>query len=185
LHPVDGYRNAECVRTARGRHGNKLETQLVHVGAAIAHRRGQPACDRNGGQDDERGDNGAPPDAAEASLQRRHLAKPRGIVILFGVRRLVVIQTDPRPDTSDAPTAIITHIARTTIDIDAAVLRRLKERKRREGKTLGQLVSELLAGALRETATPTPRELDWTSRSMGARVDLEDKEAVRRALEGR
>jgi hypothetical protein len=76
-------------------------------------------------------------------------------------------------------------MARTTIDIDAVVLRRLKERKRREGKTLGQLVSELLAGALRETATPTPRELDWTSRSMGARVDLEDKEAVRRALEGR
>jgi hypothetical protein len=86
---------------------------------------------------------------------------------------------------SDAQTAIITHITRTTIDIDAAVLRRLKERKRREGKTLGQLVSELLAGALRETATPTPRELDWTSRSMAARVDLEDKEAVRRALEGR
>ncbi len=76
-------------------------------------------------------------------------------------------------------------MARTTIDIDAAVLRRLKERKRREGKTLGQLVSELLAGALRETDAPTPRELNWTSRPMGARVDLEDKEAVRRALEGR
>jgi hypothetical protein len=75
-------------------------------------------------------------------------------------------------------------MARTTIDIDAAVLRRLKERKRREGKTLGQLVSELLAGALRETDA-TPRELDWTARPMGARVDLEDKEAVRRALEGR
>ncbi|MGH3032587.1 MAG: antitoxin [Gaiellaceae bacterium] len=76
-------------------------------------------------------------------------------------------------------------MARTTIDIDAAVLRRLKERKGREGKTLGQLVSELLAGALRETDAPAPRELGWTSRPMGARVDLEDKEAVRRALEGR
>jgi hypothetical protein len=74
-------------------------------------------------------------------------------------------------------------MTRTTIDIDAGVLRRLKERKRREGKTLGQLVSELLLGALREEE-PTPRELDWRSRPMGARVDLEDKEAVRRALEG-
>jgi macrodomain Ter protein organizer (MatP/YcbG family) len=76
-------------------------------------------------------------------------------------------------------------MTRTTIDIDAAVLRRLKERKRREGKTLGQLVSELLASALRETDAPGSRELDWTSRPMGARVDLEDKEAVRRALDGR
>jgi hypothetical protein len=76
-------------------------------------------------------------------------------------------------------------MARTTIDIDATVLRRLKERKRREGKTLGQLVSELLAGALRETDPAAPRRLDWTSRPMGARVALEDKEAVRRALEGR
>lgn len=76
-------------------------------------------------------------------------------------------------------------MSRTTIDIDSAVLRRLKERKRREGKTLGQLVSELLAGALRETDAPAARELNWTSRPMEARVDLEDKEAVRRALEGR
>jgi hypothetical protein len=73
---------------------------------------------------------------------------------------------------------------RTTIDIDAAVLRRLKERKRREGKTLGRLVSELLAGALREAEAPAARELDWRSRPMGARIDLADKEAVRRALEG-
>jgi hypothetical protein len=73
---------------------------------------------------------------------------------------------------------------RTTIDIDAGVLRRLNERKRREGTTLGQLVSELLARALHEEGEPAPRELDWTSRPMGARVDLEDKEAVRRVLEG-
>ena len=76
-------------------------------------------------------------------------------------------------------------MTRTTIDIDAAVLRRLKARKRREGKTLGQLVSELLAGALRGEDSPVSRELEWTSRRMGARVDLEDKEAVHRALEGR
>jgi hypothetical protein len=76
-------------------------------------------------------------------------------------------------------------LPRTTIDIDASVLRQLKERKRREGKTLGELVSELLASALRDTDPPSRPDLDWTSRSMGARVDLEDKETVRRALEGR
>jgi hypothetical protein len=78
-------------------------------------------------------------------------------------------------------------MTRTTIDIDAAVLRRLKERKRREGKTLGGLVSELLANALREPHAPErrTRQLSWTSRPMRARVDLEDKEALQRALEDR
>jgi hypothetical protein len=80
---------------------------------------------------------------------------------------------------------IIRHMTRTTIDIDAAVLRRLKARKQREGKTMGQLVSELLAAALRQTDAGPPRDFTWTTRPMGARVDLEDKEALQRALEGR
>jgi len=76
-------------------------------------------------------------------------------------------------------------MTRTTIDIDAVVLRQLNERKRREQKTLGRLVSELLARALREEeAASRPRPLEWVSRPLQARVDLEDKEAVRRALEG-
>jgi hypothetical protein len=84
---------------------------------------------------------------------------------------------------SDAALDSITRMPRTTIDIDATVLRRLKERGRREGKTVGRLVSELLAAALRSDASTEPRVLDWTSRPMGARVDLEDKEALRRAME--
>ena len=71
---------------------------------------------------------------------------------------------------------------RTTIDIDATVLRELKRRQRAEGRTLGQLASELLASAL-ATAEPTVRStFHWTTEAMGSRVDLEDKEAVRRAL---
>lgn len=73
---------------------------------------------------------------------------------------------------------------RTTIDIDAAVLRELERRKRLEGKTLGGLVSELLAGALRREAGP-PAAFTWTTHPMGARVDLEDKEALRRVLDAR
>ena len=86
---------------------------------------------------------------------------------------------------SDACSAIITHVPRTTIDVDSAVLRELKKRVRREGKTLGRLVSELLAQALRSEGNDAPRRLEWTSRPMRARVDLEDKEALRRMLEGR
>lgn len=75
---------------------------------------------------------------------------------------------------------------RTTIDLDPAVLRELKRRKRSSGRSLGQIASELLAATLRgSTNTPPPEPgLRWRSAPMGARVDLEDKEAVRRALDG-
>jgi hypothetical protein len=75
-------------------------------------------------------------------------------------------------------------LPRTTIDIDAAVLRELERRKRRDGKPLGALVSELLAAALRHEDESQP-PFSWTTRRMGARVDLGDKEAVRRTLDER
>ena len=73
---------------------------------------------------------------------------------------------------------------RTTVDLDAAVLRDLKRLQKREKKPLGQLISELVAFALtREAAGEAPgRPFVWTTQRMGARVDLEDKEAVRAAL---
>ncbi len=72
---------------------------------------------------------------------------------------------------------------RTTIDIDPSVLRDLKKRQRREGKTLGRLVSELLTAAMNEDNQTPDKPFMWTTRSMQARVDLEDKEAVRRAID--
>jgi hypothetical protein len=72
---------------------------------------------------------------------------------------------------------------RTTLDIDAVILRQLKERTRREGKTLGNLVSELLARALGAEAPRSSSGFAWTSQDMRPRVDLEDKEAVRRLLD--
>lgn len=72
---------------------------------------------------------------------------------------------------------------RTTIDLDAGVLRELKRRKR-TGQSLGQLASELLAGALHEAPpAPTRPALRWRSARMGARIDLDDKEALRRAAD--
>lgn len=73
---------------------------------------------------------------------------------------------------------------RTTIDLDAAVLRELKRRKRSTGQSLGKLASELLAGALRKPASRATRPtLRWRSARMRARVDLDDPEAVRRAMD--
>lgn len=76
-------------------------------------------------------------------------------------------------------------MARTTVDIEASVLRELKRLQKREGKSLGQLISELVAAALarEEEASDGRRPFQWTSRPMGARVDIEDKEAVRAALD--
>ena len=74
-------------------------------------------------------------------------------------------------------------MTRTTIDIDPIVLRELKRRQRAERKTLGRLVSELLAAALSDDDPPRQRQrLEWRAQPMGARVDLEDDETVRAAL---
>lgn len=72
---------------------------------------------------------------------------------------------------------------RTTLDIDASVLAELRRRQRRQGGTLGELASELLDRAFADEADRTKSEpLRWKSQRMGARIDLEDKDALRRAL---
>lgn len=71
---------------------------------------------------------------------------------------------------------------RTTLDLDASVLRELKRRKRESGRSIGQLASQLLTDALNQPANE-PRKVTWRSRRMGARVDLEDKEALHRVLD--
>ncbi len=71
---------------------------------------------------------------------------------------------------------------RTTIDIDPSVLAELKRRQRREGKSLGRLISELLAERLDRDSLPPPNPFSWHTRPMSARVDLDDSEAVRRAM---
>lgn len=74
---------------------------------------------------------------------------------------------------------------RTTLDIDDPILRDLKRLQQREGKSLGRLVSDLLAQSLaaQRMAPPAPAAFRWVSQPMGARVDLRDKDAVRDALD--
>lgn len=76
---------------------------------------------------------------------------------------------------------------RTTIDIDAPVLKELKRLQEREGKSLGRLVSDLLAAALKRRAEKreAPPEFRWTSHPMGALVDLADREAIFAVMEPR
>lgn len=74
-------------------------------------------------------------------------------------------------------------MARTTIDLDASVLEQLRRRAAIEHKSMGQLASERLAVALRESPEESP-PLQWPSRRMGrARVELQDKDALCSALE--
>lgn len=76
-------------------------------------------------------------------------------------------------------------MARTTIDLDASILRELRRRRAREGKSLGRLASELLAKALADEAEGGSAEpqLEWAAQPMGARVDLDDTDAVARLLD--
>ncbi len=75
-------------------------------------------------------------------------------------------------------------MARTTLDIDTPLLEELKEIQKKERKSLGDLVSQLVAEALAERSRRASerRKLQWVSRPMGARVDISDKEALYAAL---
>lgn len=66
---------------------------------------------------------------------------------------------------------------RTTVDIDASVLRDLKKRQKKDQRPLGHLISELLAEALRSHENPPP-EFKWIAKDLKPRVDLDDKDAV-------
>jgi hypothetical protein len=68
------------------------------------------------------------------------------------------------------------------LDLDPVVLERLKRVSREQGRTAGAIVSELLALALNQSQAPAAAPLGWTARDLGALFDLDDKEALRRAL---
>jgi hypothetical protein len=76
-------------------------------------------------------------------------------------------------------------IMRTTLDIDDPVLRDLKRLQKREKKSLGRLVSDLLAEALgrRGSDEAGGNRFKWISKPMGARVDLADHDALLDAMD--
>lgn len=75
-------------------------------------------------------------------------------------------------------------IMRTTIDIDDPILRDLKRLQQREGKSLGRLVSDLLAQSLAtQRAAPAEPVRLVEQQGHGARLDLRDKDALWDALD--
>jgi hypothetical protein len=74
---------------------------------------------------------------------------------------------------------------RTTVDIDAPIMRDIKKLQKREGKSLGRVVSDLLAEAIgrRRADRPEPARFRWISQPLGLKVNLRDKEAVWQALD--
>jgi hypothetical protein len=73
---------------------------------------------------------------------------------------------------------------RTTVDIEAPILKEIKALQKKERRSLGQIVSQLLAEALaRHRAPRKAQPLKWTSKPMRALVDLADKEALYAALD--
>jgi hypothetical protein len=71
---------------------------------------------------------------------------------------------------------------RTTIDIVDPVLAEVRREQEREGKSLGEVVSELLAEGLAarglRSQAARPQALQWVAKDLGCRIDLRDKEAL-------
>jgi hypothetical protein len=79
---------------------------------------------------------------------------------------------------------VASSIMRTTLDIDDPILKEVKAIHEREGRSIGAVVSELLAEALARRRPSRARpSFRWTSRPMKALVDLTDKESVYAALD--
>ena len=73
---------------------------------------------------------------------------------------------------------------RTTLDIHDPILKEVKAIHEREGRSMGAVVSELLAEALaRRRPSRVRPSFRWTSRPMKSLADLTDREAVYAALD--
>ena len=73
------------------------------------------------------------------------------------------------------------------MDLASPVLEELKSLRDKEGGSLGSLASRLLAEALtaKRALAPAVPEFRWETQAMSDKVNLADKEAVYRALDGR
>ena len=77
---------------------------------------------------------------------------------------------------------------RTTLDIEKPVLADLKKLQQKTHQSLGKLASTLLGEALKQRSAQDLKPgqeptFKWQISAMKARVDLQDKDAVYRAME--
>ncbi len=75
-------------------------------------------------------------------------------------------------------------MARITIDIDDPILNEIRAIQKKEGRSMGKIVSQFLAEALikQKNSANTPK-FKWISRPMRSHVDLADKDEVYRILD--
>jgi hypothetical protein len=71
---------------------------------------------------------------------------------------------------------------RTTLDLDPAVLAELKRRRVASGKPIGVIASEVLATAFANEPAARP-DFVWRTGALELRVDIDDKDALWRALD--
>jgi hypothetical protein len=90
----------------------------------------------------------------------------------------------PAPLTSKNIAGMVFHM-KTTLNIDKSVMARLKRESARTGRTMSELVETALRRLLQ--AKPGPSELPElpSFKSGGALVDIADREALYKAMEGR
>ncbi len=73
---------------------------------------------------------------------------------------------------------------RTTVHIDAPILKEIKALQKKEGRSMGKIISQLLAEAIARRKVPSkPASFKWVARPMRALVDIADKEALYAALD--
>jgi hypothetical protein len=79
---------------------------------------------------------------------------------------------------------MVSHM-KTTLNIDDAVMVRLKREAARQGRTMSELVETALRGLLQSRKKPVELCPLPTFNSGGALVDVADREALYQAMEGR
>ena len=79
---------------------------------------------------------------------------------------------------------MVSHM-KTTLNIDDTVMARLRREAARTGRTMSELVETALRRLLQARPEAKPLKPLPTFRSGGALVDVADREALYRAMEGR
>lgn len=74
---------------------------------------------------------------------------------------------------------------KVTLNIDASVMRRLKRESARTGRTMSDLVETALRNILRTRPAHQPLALLPSFDGGGALVDIADRDALYRAMDGR
>lgn len=74
---------------------------------------------------------------------------------------------------------------KTTLNIDDGVMARLKREAARSGRTMSELVETALRRLLQTRPDPVKLQPLPSFKSGGALVDIADREALYRAMEGR